>query len=428
VFLVPRTPRIGPFARIPSVLALLLLLAGAGVAGGSTPRGTSDAGLRGLWVVRTSLTSPQAIARLVTQARSAGVTALFVQVRGRGDAYYANGIEPRAASLRDAPPGFDPLASVLAAARPAGLEVHAWINVNLAAPASGRLPAGNVLARHPEWAMVPRALMAPAPRGRARARRPDLARLVSWTRSESATVEGLFTSVIHPDAANHTVAVITDIARRYAVDGIHLDYLRYPRDDFDYGPEALRAFRESVLADIAPTERARLDARLAAEPLLYTDAFPQRWAAFRRSRLTALVMRVRTAVREVRPGAALSAAVYPDSEEAATRKLQDWATWAQQGLLDALCPMAYTTDDRVFATQVAEAVRIGLPARIWAGIGTYKVPARQAAEQTRAARAAGAHGFVLFSYDSMMATPGGVAGYFVELNRAAARDGAPSRR
>jgi uncharacterized lipoprotein YddW (UPF0748 family) len=409
-------------------LALLVLLAGAGVVAGPALRASPGEAFRGLWVVRTSLTSPEAVARLVSQARSGGITALFVQVRGRGDAYYAGGLEPRAAALRDAPPGFDPLASVLAAARPAGLQVHAWINVNLVAPATGRLPPDHALARHPDWAMVPRAVAAPASRRRPQAQPTGLSRLANWTRGQSATVEGLFMSVAHPEAASHTVAVVTDIARRYDVDGVHLDYLRYPRDDFDYAPAALRAFRESVVADLTPADRARLDARLASEPLLYTDAFPQRWAAFRRSRLTSLLMRVRTAVRAVRPAAVLSAAVYPDSEEAVARKLQDWRTWAQQELLDALCPMAYTTDDRIFASQVADAVRLGMPARVWAGIGAYKVSARQAADQSRAARAAGAHGFVLFSYDAMTAMRGGAAAYIAEMDRPATGDRAPARR
>ena len=102
-----------------------------------TPRAiTTVAGLerteiRALWVLRTSLTSPQAIDELVASARGNGFNTLLVQVRGRGDAYYASAIEPRSAELQRQPLTFDPLATVLERARAAGVSVHAWVNVNL---------------------------------------------------------------------------------------------------------------------------------------------------------------------------------------------------------------------------------------------------------------------------------------------------------
>jgi uncharacterized lipoprotein YddW (UPF0748 family) len=403
--------------------ALLLPAALVAVAATAVPAApqAGRGALRGLWVVRTSLTSPQAVTRVVEQARAAGVTALFVQVRGRGDAFYNSRLEPRAAALGPAPAGFDPLAATIAAAGAAGLDVHAWINVNLAASASGSLPTQHVLARHPDWAMLPRALAGERPRKATPTASGRYATLAAWTRRESATVEGVFTSVIDPGAADHTVGVVADIARRYDLDGIHLDYLRYPRDDFDYAPRALAQFRDSVLPDLEPAQRTRLDARRPTEPLVFADTFPERWSAFRRDRLTSLVSRLRAAVRRERPGALVSAAVYPDSREAAARKLQDWPHWARQGLLDAVCPMAYTPDDAVFARQIGEAVRLAAPARVWAGIGAYKIPPRQAGGQARVALEAGSDGIVLFSFDSMSKDSGGVAGYLAEVGGAAPR-------
>ena len=56
-------------------------------------------------------------------------------------------------------------------------------------------------------------------------------------------VEGLFTSPGLPEAAAHIVAVIDDLVARYPVDGVHLDYLRYPGPEFDYSLGVLREFR-----------------------------------------------------------------------------------------------------------------------------------------------------------------------------------------
>src|SRR5512139_90187 len=95
---------------------------------------------RALWVLRTSLTSPDRITTLVRSARDHGFNTLFVQVRGRGDAYFLGGVEPRPADLQRQPASFDPLATVIESAHAAGLRVHAWINVNLVSSAAD-LPA-----------------------------------------------------------------------------------------------------------------------------------------------------------------------------------------------------------------------------------------------------------------------------------------------
>src|SRR5579862_5927191 len=90
--------------------------------------------VRALWVVRTTLTSTSAIESMVKQAQAGGFNTLLVQIRGRGDAYYKNAHEPRPPSL-DADPNFDPLATTIALAHAAGLQVHAWVNVNLVSSA-----------------------------------------------------------------------------------------------------------------------------------------------------------------------------------------------------------------------------------------------------------------------------------------------------
>ena len=107
--------------------------------------------------------------------------------------------------------------------------------------------------------------------------------------------------------------------------------------------------------ELSPADRQRLDDRLRRDPLVYADAFPERWAAFRRLRLADLVARVRGAVHRARPDALVTAAVIPDAREAYEHKLQDWPDWARRGLIDAFCPMAYTASLPVFNRQVAAA-------------------------------------------------------------------------
>jgi uncharacterized lipoprotein YddW (UPF0748 family) len=374
--------------------------------------------VRALWVVRTTLTSPSAIATMVAAAKNGGFNALLVQVRGRGDAYFQQGIEPRPASLA-AQPAFDPLATTIATAHEAGLQVHAWINVNLVASAVD-LPAAreHVIYRHPEWLMVPRALADEL--SNVDPRSPGyLGRLARSARAQSAEVEGLYLSPVSPESVSYTTSVVRDIAKRYDIDGVHLDYIRYPTSDFDYSHDTLAAFRRSVVADLAVADLRRYDARVAAgEPLVYTQAFPERWRAFRAARLTTLLTSLRAAVRTVRPAAVLSAAVIPDPQEAVTHRLQDWRGWLDTGLIDVICPMAYTTDASVFAAQIAAAKQVAGSHPLWAGIGAYRLSAEQIVENAQTARRLGVGGIILFSYDSL-ADPSHGPGYVSQVGRAA---------
>jgi uncharacterized lipoprotein YddW (UPF0748 family) len=281
--------------------------------------------------------------------------------------------------------------------------VHAWVNINLIA--SVALPPTDpqhLMHKHPEWLMVPRAL---APELLTRSPRDPvyLAKLSAWTRAHSSSVEGLFASPIPLAAAHHVEAVITDLVERYRVDGVHLDYIRYPTADFDYSALALAAFRDSLQEDLTPAERTRLDARLAREPLIYTDTFPERWQLFRRARLTDLVARLRTAVKHARPDAMLTAAVKPDARDAFDSRLQDWQDWANRGLLDAICPMAYSTNAGRFAQAVQGALRAAGPQPLWVGIGAYQLDPAETVSHIRVARNAGAQGIALFAYDSLNA-------------------------
>lgn len=372
---------------------------------------------RALWVTRTTLSSPEAIREMVRAADAGGFNTLIVQVRGRGDAYYASTLEPRASELVSKP-AFDPLATVLEDAHAAGLKVHAWVAVNLVS-SSVSLPAAreHVIYREPEWLMVPRELAAEMKKVDLRSP-AYLGRLARWTRAHATEVEGLYTSPVHPGAQAHAAAVIGELVQKYAVDGVHLDYVRFPNEDFDYSPSAIALFKATILPDMSEQERRQAAAREVLDPAAYPNLYPGRWNQFRRDGLTALVSKVRTAVKAARPGTLLSAAVLPDPQQAASSRQQDWRAWLDQSLLDVLCPMAYTTDTGVFAQQVKAASDYAGDVPVWAGIGAYLLPQAQTLQHIAAARRMGAAGMILFSYDALTAAPNR-AGTLSELGRAA---------
>jgi uncharacterized lipoprotein YddW (UPF0748 family) len=362
-------------AGAPAVLSLLAAMAEAA----PPPPGE----LRGLWVVRTALVSPRAVDRVVDDAVAGGFNALFVQVRGRGDAFYASRLASRSSLLWQQPEGFDPLARLITRARTHGLQVHAWVNVLLAAHFSQPLPRGHVLQRHPEWVMVPRSA-ATAALVASPGRRLTL---VAETARREGDAEGYYLSPFVPGVGDHLDAVVRELVRAYAVDGLHFDFIRYPGPDWDYSRAALEAFRRAT---------GRSD--LLAGP----EQDPEAWADHRRRALTSLASRLSDAARVERPGLVTSAAVAPDAAQAVKEKFQDWPAWLASGVLAALAPMTYTPDDEIFVQQVEHArsqARVGQP--IWAGIGAYRLSFDEVVQKVALARRAGAGGVLVFSHESL---------------------------
>lgn len=388
--------------RLLTAAALTMVCTVAAVLAWGPGTDAAPAETRALWVLRTSLTSQAAIDALVKRARDNGFNALFVQVRGRGDAYYRGGLEPIPADLERQPAAFDPLTAVIAGARRNGLRVHAWVNVNLVSSAVTIPPSrAHIVHRYPEWLMVPRDIaqeLAAVP-----IESPAyVGRLARWSRAQSAEVEGLYTSPMHPGAQAHVEAVARDLARRYALDGIHFDYARYPTDRYDYSRAAIAQFRATIRPIIDSRRRGGLDADERVDLFAYPDAFPDEWRAFRVARMTALIGRLSLAVKAERPSLVVSVAVAPDRAEALSRRLQNWPAWLEAGLVDAVAPMAYTQEPGRFAEQIADARLAAGTRALWAGIGAYRLSPEQTIENIHTARRLGADGIILFSYDSLI--------------------------
>jgi uncharacterized lipoprotein YddW (UPF0748 family) len=288
--------------------------------------------VRGLWVVRFSLASEASTRAVVERAARAGFNTLLVQVRGRGDAYYASRLEPRGSAITGGP-GFDPLALIVEQAHARGMAVHAWMNVSLVADAT-TIPSDpdHIAHAHPEALMLPRALA----RELAGVRPSDARyarRLIAWTRDNLSRVEGLYASPAHPAVRERTVAVAVDLAKRYDLDGIHFDYIRYPGPDFDYSAGTVAAFREWAAPRVQPDKRRALDRAVRSNPLAWPDSLPAEWGDFRREQVTTLLERAYVAVKTVRPWLIVSAAVHPDPNEARRGRMQDWPGWVRAGLL-----------------------------------------------------------------------------------------------
>lgn len=358
---------------------------------------TPDGEVRAMWVVRDSMTTPQKIRNAVALAKKYGFNTLFVQVRGRGDAFYHSQYEPRSEELMSAPADFDPLAVAVAEGHRAGLEVHAWMDTFLVWH-KARMPysSSHVLNRHPEWVVRDRS-------GRVQ-------------HTESNDCEGAFLDPGLPEVRDYLRDVFADVAAHYAVDGVHLDYVRYPAERFSFSKTDMRLFREWLAPQLDTNQIAFADTKAAHNPLAWYYLYPSQWRDWRRSNVSATVRGIAAAMRAAHPGVLVSAAVFPNYNVAYNDKGQSWRDWLHTDLLDAACPMSYNRSTQVVAAQIREAV-LACPGKpIIAGVGAWQVPSESAIAKGKAYRALGAAGINFFSYDGMT-RDGRTERYLQSLNR-----------
>jgi uncharacterized lipoprotein YddW (UPF0748 family) len=307
------------------------------------------------------------------------VRALLAQVVGRGDAFYRSDVLPRSEALPRRG-DFDPLGELCTRAHAAGIEVHAWMNCLLvwSAPAPPQNPR-HVLNQHPEWVSGLR----------------DGRRMTRMTPAERKrrAVEGVFLTPAHPRVRAWVASIAAEIAARYPVDGIHLDYIRQPALDVGFDPTTRARFAMQTGVDpdrfdlVEPRRRAAMDSA---------------WRAFQREQVTTIVRTVRDSLRAIRPGVLLSAAVIADTVQAVRHDAQEWGGWVRDGVLDRVFLMCYAPAvQRVMDQLLATGGRLGVTDRVVPGIAVFNTSITTAATKIKGARALGFPRVALYSYDSL---------------------------
>ncbi|MBW3630137.1 MAG: family 10 glycosylhydrolase [Gemmatimonadetes bacterium] len=140
---------------------------------------------------------------MLARAVSLGLNAVILQVRPAGDALYASPYEPWSEYLngqrgRAPSPHYDPLDFAVREAQRRGLELHAWFN-----PFRARDPTARGSASPDHFTRV----------------HPGLVRRYG---------SYLWMEPSEPAVHDQAIKVILDVARRYDVDGIHIDDYFYP--------------------------------------------------------------------------------------------------------------------------------------------------------------------------------------------------------
>jgi uncharacterized lipoprotein YddW (UPF0748 family) len=290
---------------------------------------------RAVWVPREIYKSPRQIAALMEAVRQAGLNTVLFQVRGHATAYYYSSIEPFAYEFPQGGPGFDPLAVACREAHMRGLAIHAWINI-MPGWAGDQPPAdGNhIYHKHPEWFWYDQ-------KGR---RQP----LSGWYVSVNPCL---------PEVRSYLVSICREIVTRYPVDGLHLDYIRFPTDksprgsDYPCDARTLELYRQAT--GLRPWSN-----RMA-------------WADWRTHQVTSLVWEIHSMIKRERPQVLLTASCPADLATARKESFQDGPLWLRSGYLDGVFLMNYTSSAKTFRSRQETWQREAGGRRVAAGIGLF---------------------------------------------------------
>lgn len=328
--------------------------------------------VRAIWVTRWDFKTETEVRRAVRWPAALGLNRIFFQIRGRADAFYRSRYEPWGEEIGGVDPGFDPLAVAIDEARKCGVELHAWLNLM---PAwKGKDPPRNpnhIYYRHPDWFLEDS-------RGKLHLKDP---------------AEYTILNPCLPQVRQYLAAIVADVAQRYPVDGIQLDYARFVGKAFSGG------------ADVP------YDPRSLALFLRYSQGgtpstTPDLWDTWRRLAVDTTVYLVQEAVRSVRPGTRISVAAIPDYERARKGLFQDVVKWHSNGWVDEVYPMTYSADEADFAYRADMAVRLGPPGKVFPGIGVHlHSQPWETVRQIDVTRSLGAKGYCLFAFTSIFPSP-----------------------
>ncbi|MCX6994042.1 MAG: family 10 glycosylhydrolase [Kiritimatiellaeota bacterium] len=289
----------------------------------------------------------------------AGMRAVFVNVLWAGLAHYDSQVVPQSEAVNRYG---DQLKQCVAAAHANRLEVHVWkICWNLS--------------------NAPESFVA-AMRKAGRLQVTDTGKELEWLCPS------------HPDNVALELKAISEVLNRYPVDGIHLDYVRYPDDNACFCNGCHRRFGQWLGEKIPDWPRSTQSGNLRGK-----------YNAWRSEQITAFVravqMQARNSGAPTSKRVRVSAAVYPEYPGCINSIGQDWGRWLKEDLVDFVCPMDYTVNNGAFKNLVQRQLALAnAGGRVFPGLGVTAMESQltpdQVIEQIRQTREAGAGGFVLF--------------------------------
>ena len=337
--------------------------------------------IRAVWLDRGTIVkarNEQGLELIFEKLSQAGINTVFFETINAGYPVYPSKVAPQQNPLTR---NWDPLKSAVKLAKARGMELHAWVWVfaagnqrhNKILGLNSKYP-GPVLAAHPDWAGYDR-------RGK----------MIPLGQNKP------FFDPANPQLRQYKLKIYEEIVTRYDVDGLHLDYIRYPFQDhqrlrsYGYGKAARAIFKQKYGVDplkIYPRQRSMW----------------AKWTAFRTQQVDSFVAQVSRKMRQKKPDLIMSVAVFPLPERERIQKLQQhWEVWAKRGDIDLIVPMTYALDTQTFSRLAQPWIlsrKLGSTLLV-PGIRLLNLPTLGAFDQIQLIRDLPVGGYALFAAENL---------------------------
>lgn len=331
--------------------------------------GLQGEAISAVWVLPWDLVRESSIDSVLVNLQKNGQNTLLAEVRYRADAIYIPNKQdttysnPETRSYIMKGSNFDALEYLLQEAGKYDIKVHAWITVLVVTPHDlTKLPLDHLYYTKNDW----------------------ITTNLSGEKMPLAGSEGYFIDPGIDEVRAYTLNFISDLLLNYPqLAGLHLDYIRYPGENYGYHPQAMEAFNA------------------CETPNTYSNRMLWKEAV-----ITSFVKDIFLKVKELNPRLELSTAVVADKVKARTKYSQNWQEWLELGIVDRVYLMAYTKDDQVLARQLGDCelapfkdkIVVGL--RAWSD-GKKKYTSSEIAAKINVSRLQGFNDIGLFSYGGM---------------------------
>ncbi len=292
--------------------------------------------LYGLDWPKTQATNPgnarsqqEELCQMLDQLHEAGINCVFFQTRMRNDVAYRSQIEPLSSVFTGKAgqdPGYDPLEFCIQECHKRGMECHAWlVTLPLGSSQEQKELGAKALSRSTEPFVV-------------------------------KAGNRYYIDPGYPEADDYLAGIVTEITSNYDIDGIQLDYFRYPENITFPDQQSFRKYN--------------------------TGTSKAQW---REDNLTRLLQRLHQEVKRIKPWVKISICPlgkydrlprYNPGSFTAKRHHQDAKKWLSEGLLDWACPMLYYRDDHFFPF-LADWLEHDTDRPIIPGVGIYFLDPRE---------------------------------------------------
>jgi uncharacterized lipoprotein YddW (UPF0748 family) len=354
--------------RPPIYIALLVILL-------ATARGACGEDFdRGLFVSAIQdpqvLSSREAVKCLVEFASGARISTIYIQVHYANRSWFKSRIADSAPyegcvkSLRE-----DPVEFLIGQSHAAGIKVYAWLNLlslggNKDAPLLARYGPG-ILTR-------------------------NINRKCSL---EDYKIDGQF--FLEPGderVRGAALGIVEEAVSAYPeLDGILLDYIRYPDKDPAYGhtESNVKRFKETTGFNS-------------------TDECDENWRKWKRDQVTGLLELASGRARELHPGIGVSATGCMPYIRAYYEAFQDWPSWLDRGIVDFVTVMSYSPyPDELERWLLHAKEKAPEFKKVRIGVGAYKLSGSCGIfrSELEISECSGAGGFAVFHYGSLLDDP-----------------------